>query len=166
MDVYLVRHAIAYERSRARWPQDALRSLTPAGKQKFRKAARGLARLVPKSAQVFTSPFVRARDTASILTGAMETRGAKECAELAAGQPARKVFEFLRTLKSRAVVLVGHEPNLSTLLAAAVVGERVRLKIRFRKGGAACLAFSGSVQPGQATLKWLMPPRALRALKR
>lgn len=165
MDVYLVRHAIAHERNRKRWPNDALRPLTPAGKEKFRKAARGLARLLPKSAQVFTSPYVRARETASILTTAMDVRKATELSELASGQPARKTFEFLRTLKSKAVVLVGHEPNLSTLLAAAIAGERARTRILFKKGGAACFEFSGSAQPGQATLKWLVPPRALRHLK-
>jgi phosphohistidine phosphatase len=165
MDVYLVRHAIAHERSRTRWPQDALRPLTPAGKQTFRKAARGLARLLPKSAKVFTSPYVRARDTAAILTAAMDVRKATERPELAAGQPARKTFGFLRTLKSKAVVLVGHEPNLSTWLAAALAGERARLDIKFKKGGAACVEFAGSVQPGHAKLKWLAPPRVLRHLK-
>ena len=67
MKVYLVRHAIAHERNRTRWPKDAARPLTAAGKQKFRKTARGLARLLPKSALLLTSPFVRARDTALIL---------------------------------------------------------------------------------------------------
>jgi phosphohistidine phosphatase SixA len=95
----------------------------------------------------------------------MNIRRATERAELASGQPARKTFEFLRTLKAKAVVLVGHEPNLSILVAAAVGGKRARLKIKFRKGGAACLEFPGSVRPGQATLKWLVPPRALRRLK-
>ena len=146
MDVYLVRHAIAHERNRARWPKDALRPLTAAGKQKFRKAARGLARLVPKSAQVFTSPYVRARDTAAILAGVAKLRAARsKRPELAAGEPARKAFELLRIAQVKAaVVLVGHEPNLSTLLSAALAGERARLKIEFKKGGAACLAFAGS----------------------
>lgn len=96
---------------------------------------------------------------------AYERSRATERPELAAGQPAGKTFEFLRTLKSKSVVLVGHEPNLSTLLAAAIVGERAHLNIQFRKGGAACLEFAGSVRAGQATLKWLVPPRALRHLK-
>ena len=165
MEVYLVRHAIAHERSRSRWPNDAMRPLTPSGKERFRKAARGLARLLPKSAELFTSPYVRARDTATMLAAAMNAGKATERLELASGQPARKIFEFLRTLKSKAVVLVGHEPDLSTLLAAALVGERASLKIEFKKGGAACIEFAGSVQPGQATLKWLVPPRALRRLK-
>jgi phosphohistidine phosphatase SixA len=36
MKVYLVRHAIAHERSRARWPDDSKRELTQAGKRRFR----------------------------------------------------------------------------------------------------------------------------------
>lgn len=166
MEVYLVRHAIAHERSRARWPKDALRPLTPAGKQKFRKAARGLARLLPKTALLLTSPYVRARDTALILAALTNLRSPVEAPELASGKPARAAFELLRSSKRAAVVLVGHEPNLSTFLSVALAGERASLKIAFKKGGAACVEFTGGIQPGRATLRWLMPPRALRALKR
>ena len=75
MDVYLVRHAIAHERNSTRWPDDALRPLTTAGMRKFRKAAAGLARCVPKTAAVFTSPFVRARETAAILAESAQVQG-------------------------------------------------------------------------------------------
>jgi phosphohistidine phosphatase SixA len=51
-------------------------------------------------------------------------------------------------------------------LSAALTEDRASLKIEFKKGGAACVEFAGAIQPGGATLKWLMPPRALRALKR
>jgi phosphohistidine phosphatase SixA len=153
MDVYLVRHAIAHERSRARWPKDALRPLTAAG-------------ILPKSAQVLTSPYVRARDTAAILTSVAKLRVPVEASELASGMPARAAFELLRSHKEAAIVLVGHEPNLSILLSVALGGDGTSLKIAFKKGGAACIEFAGSIQPGHATLKWMMPPRALRALKR
>ncbi len=166
MDVYLVRHAIAHERSRAQWPKDALRPLTAAGKQRFRKAARGLARVLPKSALLLTSPFVRARDTALILASVAKLRAPVEAAELASGMPARAAFELLRSRKKAAIVLVGHEPNLSIFLSAALAGPSASLKIEFKKGGAACVEFTGAIQPGHATLKWLMPPRTLRALKR
>jgi phosphohistidine phosphatase len=162
MEVYLVRHAIAHERNRKRWPNDALRPLTSAGKQKFRKAARGLAQLLPKDAQVFTSPFVRARETAAILTDAMDVPAAAERPELASGQPSRNAFAFLRSLRAKAVVLVGHEPDLGTLMSEAIAGKQARLKVRFRKGGAACVSFAGGVEPGRATLEWLVPPRVLR----
>jgi len=71
MKVFLVRHAIAHARNRARWPNDALRPLTPAGKRKFRKAARGLATALPTSAALLSSPFVRARQTAELLAAAL-----------------------------------------------------------------------------------------------
>ncbi len=129
MNVYLVRHAIAHERSRARWPNDAMRPLTAAGKQRFRKAARGLARLLPKSALLLTSPFVRARDTALILARVAKLRSPVEAPELASGKPAREAFELLRSRKKAAIVLVGHEPNLSIFLSAALAEDRASLKI-------------------------------------
>ena len=51
-------------------------------------------------------------------------------------------------------------------VSAALAEDRASLKIEFKKGGAACVEFAGAIQPGGATLKWLMPPHALRALKR
>ena len=94
MEVFLVRHAIAHERNRKRWPDDAKRPLTPAGKQKFRKAARGLAKWLPKSAALLTSPYVRARETAEILAAAWRERRARGVRG-ARGRPAG--FRCLRT---------------------------------------------------------------------
>src|SRR4051812_24699133 len=117
MKVFLVRHAVAFERSRKRWPDDSLRPLTPAGKRKFRRAARGLARLLPRSAPIITSPFERARMTADLLRRARGSRKPLESPALAADQPARKGIALLRTRKEGALVLVGHEPYLGDLLS-------------------------------------------------
>ena len=164
MNVFLVRHAIAYERDRTRWPDDALRPLTPGGKDKFRRAARGLARHLPRNVVLLSSPYVRARDTAQILAKALRRTKVVECAELASHEPASKAFELLRGRKEKAVVLVGHEPNGSAFLAAALGGAQARLKIEFKKGGAALIVFPKTIAPGQATLCWMLPPRLLRAL--
>ena len=87
MQVFLVRHAIAHERNRVRWPNDALRPLTTAGIRKFRKAAYGISPIwLPKRAVLLTSPYVRARETAAILAKATRTSAKPiECGELAAG---------------------------------------------------------------------------------
>jgi len=164
MQVFLVRHAIAHERNRIRWPNDALRPLTTAGIRKFRKAAFGLASCLPKGVALLTSPYVRARETASILADAMGRAKATESPELATGESAQACFALLRKRREDAVVLVGHEPNLSNFLAAAVCGERARMKTEFKKGGAACIEFATRIEPGRATLKWLLPPRVLRGL--
>ena len=164
MQVFLVRHAVAHERNRVRWPNDALRPLTPDGKRKFRKAARGLAPWVPKSAALLTSPWVRARETAAILAEVARHARAIECPELTGDAAVHETFELLRQRREQAVVLVGHEPNLGNFLAAALAGPRSRLKIEFKKGGAALIEFGAHLEPGRATLCWMLPPELLRAL--
>jgi phosphohistidine phosphatase len=164
MQVFLVRHAIAHERNRIRWPNDALRPLTTAGIRKFRKAAFGIVRCLPKRTALLTSPYVRARETAAILAEALGTRKPVECGELAAGETVSACFALLRKRKEETVALIGHQPNLGIFLATAVGGERARMKIDFKKGGVACLEFPRVIGPGQATLKLMLTPRVLRAL--
>jgi phosphohistidine phosphatase len=165
MKVFLVRHAIAHDRNRLRWPNDALRPLTSAGMQKFRRAAGGLAKWMPRSARLLTSPYVRARETAVLLAEARGSKKPVECAELAADKPVSQAFELLRTRKDKAVILVGHEPYLSGFVGMALAGQHARLEIDFKKGGAACIEFTSRIEPGRACLHWLMPPRVLRALR-
>ena len=165
MEVILVRHAIAHERNPRRWPDDSQRPLTPEGALKFRKGARGIAACLPPKCVLLSSPFVRARETASILAGVARLGKAIECAELAANQPAQRGFELLRSRKESAVALVGHEPWLSEFLAEALGGADARFDIEFKKGGAASLEFTGRPRPGCATLRWLLPPRVLRSLR-
>ena len=164
MQVILVRHAIAHEHNRTRWPDDSLRPLTPEGVRKFRKAALGLATLVPKSAVILTSPWVRARDTATMLASAMKGARPIERAELTGNAAIYEAFDLLRSRKESSVVLVGHEPNLGRFLAAALGGDSARLKFEFKKGGAACVEFGKRATPGTATLTWMLPPRVLRSL--
>ena len=164
MQVFLVRHAIAHERNRIRWPNDALRPLTTAGIRKFRKAAFGIVRCLPKGTALLTSPYVRARETAAILADAVGRRKPIECSELASGESVGACFALLRKRKEETVALIGHEPNLSTFLATALGGERTRMKIDFKKGGVACLEFPRTIGSGQATLKLMLSPRVLRAL--
>lgn len=163
-EVILVRHAIAHERNRVRWPNDALRPLTTAGIRKFRKGASGLTRCLPKGAVLLTSPYVRARETAAILADALGRGKAIECSELSSGEPVQSSFDLLRKRREDALVLVGHEPNLSNFLAAALCGPGGRMKTEFKKGGAACIEFNSRIEPGRATLKWILPPKVLRTL--
>ena len=61
MELLVVRHAIAFERSPRRWPDDAERPLSPQGAARARKAALGLKRITPRPARVLVSPLRRAR---------------------------------------------------------------------------------------------------------
>ncbi len=164
MRVYVIRHAAAFERDRRRWPDDDLRPLTPAGIREFRDAAAGIGRVAARPGRVLASPLRRAQQTAELLTGVARWPRATVAPALAPDEPVERTFGLLRDQEGDRIALVGHEPHLTLLLAAAIAGSDVGAQFALKKGGAACLDFDGAVSPGRGTLAWLLPPKALRAL--
>ncbi|HTC43658.1 MAG TPA: histidine phosphatase family protein [Steroidobacteraceae bacterium] len=167
MRLYLVRHAIADEPDAKRWTDDRQRPLTAAGARRFKRSAALLGHLIQSGGTVerlLTSPLVRARETAAILHRAGLPAPIEESV-LAPGRTAARVLAVLRAHDAQSIVMVGHEPDLGRLLAVCVAGPDAKLSLRFRKGGAACLSFTGAPRVGEATLEWLLPPKALRALR-
>src|SRR5207249_7220892 len=81
----VVRHAVAFERSATRWPDDAERPLTPEGAERARKAALGLKRIADPPARVLASPLSRAQETAAILTRSAGWPEASVCVQLLPG---------------------------------------------------------------------------------
>ena len=117
MDLYVVRYAVAHKRDEGLWPDDAKRSLTPEGEERFRHAAGGILRLVSEVGLVLSSPFVRAWPTAEIL----EQTGwpaPVRCKELEPECTPHKVLSVLaRHEDLDSVVIVGHRPGLHELIA-------------------------------------------------
>jgi phosphohistidine phosphatase len=168
MHLYLVRHAIAEQPDAKLWPDDRQRPLTAAGARRFKRMAGILTALIESAGKVdrlLTSPLVRARATARLLHKAGLPDAIEESV-LAPGRTAARVLAVLRAHDAQSIVLVGHEPDLGRLLAVCVAGPDVKLSLRFRKGGAACLSFAGVPRVGEATLEWLLPPKALRVLRK
>ncbi len=167
MHLYLVRHAIAAEQDPRQWPDDRQRPLTAAGKRRFRRTVNSLVAVMQSAGKVerlITSPLVRARQTAAMLHRAGLPQPVEESV-LAPGRTAARVLAVLRAHDVPSIVLVGHEPDLGRLLAVCIAGADAKLSLRFRKGGAACLYFAGLPRVGEATLEWLLPPKALRVLR-
>ncbi|MDE2038957.1 MAG: histidine phosphatase family protein [Elusimicrobia bacterium] len=69
MELLLMRHGPAGDSRRwlARGRADAERPLTETGRRKTRRAAEGLARLLPRLDLIASSPLLRARQTADAL---------------------------------------------------------------------------------------------------
>ena len=164
MELLIVRHAIAFDRDRRRWREDAVRPLAPAGIRRARKAAAGLEKLTTRPQRLLTSPLVRAKQTAQILTDVAGWPAAKEVPELSPGEPALAVLELLAKDGSRLIAVVGHQPGLGHLLAACLLGGG-SLPIEMKKNAVACVSFDGKPRAGHAALKWLATPRMLRALR-
>jgi len=164
MQLLVVRHAIACVRNARRWPDDRERPLSSAGAQRAHRAARGLKQFAPRPGCVLTSPLTRARQTAAILHASAGWPAAVACAALAPGTSPRTVLAILRRRKHAVIAVVGHQPDLGQLLAACLGGERAWVALELRKPAVACLGFAGGARAGGATLRWLVPPRLLRAL--
>jgi phosphohistidine phosphatase len=165
MDVYLVRHAIAEARDPGRWPDDAERPLTPEGIARFRSAARGLRRIVPKVDAALSSPYVRAWQTAEILRDETAWPAPEPCPPLeAVSAPSAAVGVLQAHGQRSSVALVGHEPYLSSLASLLVTGDEHALRLELKKGGVALLALDAEPAPGAALLRWSVSPKILRAL--
>ena len=165
MDLLIVRHAIAFERNRLRWPDDAARPLSPAGIRRARSAAAGLKKLIRAPDRVLMSPLVRAKQTAEILTHVAAWPQAVECVELSPEEPAEAVLNQLVNDRSKLIAVVGHQPSLGHLLTACLIGDAGALAIDMKKNAVACLSFSGAPRAGHAALKWLATPRMLRTMR-
>jgi len=161
MKLLLVRHAAAVPRGTLSMRDDD-RPLTPEGKEKFRVAAKGLARIAHRPDVLLTSPLPRARATAEIAARAFKRITPTVDAALALGSVAGIVAALKTHPLGATVAIVGHEPLLSALLAhllGAVHGER----LAFKKGGAALVDLpDGPSSAGR--LIWFLKPRVLRAL--
>jgi phosphohistidine phosphatase len=165
VNVYLLRHAIAEERDAARWPDDSLRPLTRDGAERFRRAARGLRRIVPTVDVVLASPYARAWQTAELVHDEAGWPEPERCSALAADRPAAAALEPLqRHVKRESVVLVGHEPNLSSLASLLSAGDESSLALELKKGGVTALVFTAVPAPGSGLLRWNVTPKILRAL--
>jgi phosphohistidine phosphatase len=167
MDLLIVRHAIAFERNTRRWRDDGERPLSAEGMVRARKAAAGLRHITERPQCVLSSPLVRARQTAAILTEKAGWPQAVECAALAPDESPEDVFTVLATHKEKIVAVVGHQPSLGKLLAAClppqVLGGVAPQAFELKKMGVALVSFAKSPRAGAGTLQWFVPPRVLRA---
>ena len=163
MELIIVRHAIAFERSARRWPDDGERPLSPRGVQRARQAAAGLKRLTQCPVRVLTSPLLRARQSAEILTRCAGWPAAVPCLLLAPGGSPERLLALLAGLRGARIAVVGHQPDLGRLLAACLPGETAAAAFRLKKMSVALVRFSGHARAARGTLEWLAPPRLLRA---
>jgi phosphohistidine phosphatase len=165
MELLIVRHAIAFERDRQRWRDDGARPLSPAGIRRARKAAAGLKEFTKAPDRVLTSPLVRAKQTAQILTDIAGWPQAEETPELSPGAPSPAVLTLLAKTRVKLVAVVGHQPGLGALLTACLIEDGEALPIEMKKNAVACVSFDGPLRAGRASLQWLATPRMLRGFR-
>lgn len=168
MRLLVIRHAIAVDREElAVGEPDDARPLTPKGRRRMRRGARGLRGAVPRIDALATSPLVRARETAEIIARAYRDRARPAVLDaLVPDAPLELTRDWLRSRPADSTVaLVGHEPHLSALVGWLLTGREHAL-FEFTKGGACLLAFDAEIGEGRARLCWLLRAGQLRRMRR
>lgn len=158
MELFIVRHATAVPQ-RPDLPDEA-RPLTPDGRRRFQRAVRGMERLGVAFDRLYHSPWLRAVETAEILTRLVAADG-ETVVEPALTRPPDAAV--LAALHGDRVAAVGHEPWLSEMVSLLTTGTvKHGSRFDFRKGGLAWL--EGDLKPRRMVLRAFLPPRALRRI--
>jgi phosphohistidine phosphatase len=150
--LWLLRHGDAESHGTR---HDADRRLTPKGEKQARMAGEALARLGLEFAAVYTSPRVRARDTAHLAAEPLKADPLIH-QPLSAGFDANEARALLAAAGDGArVLVVGHEPDFSQTVHD-LTGARIDLK----KGGIAGVRLDGA----SAELIDLLRPKELEEI--
>ncbi len=164
MDLYILRHAKAEERSE-KFADDSKRPLTKEGIKTQRAVNKGMAALKLKFDFVLSSPFLRTKDTAQMVAKDFETKLPRYSKHLAPDGELRALVEEITEHHSSAksILIVGHEPSLSRLVAQ-LVGGTEKLQLSFKKSGL-CKLTVGELRYGRcAKLEWMLAPKQLQLI--
>ncbi len=153
MRLYFLRHGVAD------WPdwdpaRDQERPLTKEGLKKMKEQAKTLLALDLKLDAILSSPYTRAYQTADIVAAKLRL-DVKTEPRLAPGFTNAKLAEIAKAFEDdQALLLVGHEPGFSTVIAEIIGGGRVQLK----KGALARVDVNRELH---GELVWLLQPKVL-----
>ena len=150
--LWLLRHGEAVPHDSKPDPE---RELTARGERQSAAAGAALARLGLEFAAVYTSPKVRAAQTARLACEALNADAGEEDV-LGDGFERGDALELLGRHDADArVLVVGHEPSFSQ-----VVHDLTGARVDFKKGGVVALRVEG----GRGELIAMLRPRELESL--
>ena len=150
MRLYFLRHG------KADWPDwkggDDERPLTKAGRKEMHEVGEFLARCKVEVDFILTSPLPRAEQTADIAAERLKVVCHEEKL-LAPGFGAEDLPRLLRKHPQDALMLVGHEPDFSEVIADLTGGN-----VKMAKAGVALIDYTER----ESRLLWLVPPKLVR----
>jgi phosphohistidine phosphatase len=157
--LYLFRHGLAVPHGTPEIEDDD-RQLTDEGERRVRQVARGLKRIKVKIVKIATSPLPRALRTAEIVAEALGDPDSVEAFdELRPGRDASAIRAWLATRAESRLMIVGHNPSLSDLLALLTTGDTLHAYCELRKSGVAAL--TGDPR-GLYQVDWIARPKLFR----
>ena len=163
MELYILRHGEAGKRIPS-GSRDSERPLTVAGQEEVVEVARALDRLGVKFDFVATSPLKRARQTADAVAKVLKVKkgSVEEWGELKPEGRRADLYRKLSQFKPESSVLVvGHEPYLSTMVSE-IVFDGGNGRIVMKKAGLAKITVASFHPKIKGELRWLLTPKHLK----
>jgi len=157
MSKYLIlyRHGMAEDKSKA--PNDDLRSLSIRGKNLLKKSVSGFKTMLGnhENIQIYSSPKIRARETAEMLSEELVLEDPNYLDFLGTGGSVRLLRELVTDLEPGTVaIVVGQQPYLSIWSQ-----ELSGVFLPFKKGTAACFKLPDEGGEAKAELRWYLQTR-------
>jgi phosphohistidine phosphatase len=162
MELYILRHGKA-EKNIPDGGSDADRQLTGRGIKDVKKIAGWLRSSGIRFGVIGTSPLVRAAVTAEIIATDLQNAPRPEVwRSLEPGGDLDRLKQDIRESGSGGrVLIVGHEPMLSTLIGE-LIAEPGNARVVLRKGGLAVIGEIGDEKPWEGRLYLLIDPDCLK----
>lgn len=161
MIIYFLRHANAGE-PLGNLKKDEKRSLDRDGMEQCGIVGRALVALDVQVDAIISSPLKRAAQTASLVGNELGYEGKLQLED--ALRPAATFADFRRMLekyaKQEAIMVVGHNPNLSEFLGRSISEAGCEAGTELKKGAVAKVDMGRN----SAVLQWCLTPKILRAL--
>ncbi len=166
MDLFLLRHGEAG--GRVDTPgEDAERPLTSAGRKQVAEIAESIQTLGMTFDAIASSPLKRALETAQIVARRFRKLNALEAwEELKPAAESVNLYRRLARLKPEGgMMLVGHEPYLSSLIGEIIAGE-TSVNLSLKKGGLARVRIASFKPKVSGELRFLLTPKLLMKLSK
>jgi phosphohistidine phosphatase len=152
MEVYLLRHGLAEERSES--GDDVHRVLTAAGIRQISHTALVMQTLQIQLGAIVTSPYYRTRQTADLIAHTYRIPPVVD-ERLSPGFDLQLLHQVLQQSRQSRVLVVAHEPDLSWIVWAASAH-----RVKFSRGSLARL----DGMPGSWQFGFHLSPQAQAAL--
>lgn len=161
MILYFLRHASAGEHV-ANPKKDEKRALDKEGIEQCGYIGRALAALDVQVDTIISSPLKRCTQTASLVGNELGYEGKLQ---LDPGlRPEAGLADFRKILekyaRQEAILVVGHNPNLSQFLGSSISDSGCEASLELKKGAVAKV----EMRRTSGTLQWCMTPKVLRTL--
>jgi phosphohistidine phosphatase len=152
MILYLLRHGDAIRDTRS---HDSERPLSVMGQQQATAVGRFLHTGKTGIQHVLCSPLLRAQQTASAVIQEIGPIPLRTTEHLTSSSDPRHILRELSELNKGAVLLIGHEPHLSTTISLLIAGDE-RSRVTMKPCTLACLTTFANPEVDKALLQWLI----------